>query len=132
MAAYVWDYADRMELLRWFWDAADDLDPAATAFDERDRFSDFTPEALTWRFAGAGLLDVETTGIEIPTVFRDFDDYWTPFLGRQGVAPAYAMSLDEPTRARLRERLRRLLPFEDDGSIRLVARAWAVRGMMPD
>ena len=132
VAAYVWDYADRMELLRWFWDAADDLDPAATAFDERDRFSDFTPEALTWRFAGAGLLDVETTGIEIPTVFRDFDDYWTPFLGGQGVAPAFAMSLDEPTRARLRERLRRLLPFEDDGSIRLVARAWAVRGMMPD
>jgi SAM-dependent methyltransferase len=130
VAAYVWDYAERMELMRWFWDAAGDLDPVAAELDERDRFAEVTPEALTWRFAGAGLLDVETTGIEIPTVFRDFDDYWTPFLGGQGVAPAYAMTLDEPARARLRERLRKLLPIEDDGSIRLVARAWAVRGIV--
>lgn len=130
VAAYVWDYAERMELMRWFWDAAGDLDPVAAELDERDRFAEFTPEALTWRFAGAGLLDVETTGIEIPTVFRDFDDYWTPFLGGQGVAPAYAMMLDESARGRLRERLRRLLPVEDDGTIRLVARAWAVRGIV--
>jgi len=128
VAAYVWDYAERMELMRWFWDAAGDLDPVAAELDERDRFAEFTPEALTWRFAGAGLLDVETTGIEIPTVFRDFDDYWTPFLGGQGVAPAYAMMLDESARGQLRERLRKLLPVEDDGTIRLVARAWAVRG----
>jgi hypothetical protein len=58
----------------------------------------------------------------------DFDDYWTPFLGGQAPAPAYAMSLDEPTRARLRERLRASLPIARDGSISLIARAWAVRG----
>lgn len=130
IAAYVWDYAERMELMRWFWDAAADLDPRAEELDERARFSEFTPEALNWRFAGAGLLDVDTTGIEIPTVFRDFDEYWTPFLGGQGVAPAYAMSLDEAARDRLRDRLRLLLPVEDDGSIHLVARAWAVRGIV--
>ena len=130
VAAYVWDYAERMELMRRFWEAAVEIDPGAAAVDEGARFSDLTPEGLTWRFAGAGLLDVDTTGIEIPTVFRDFDDYWTPFLGGQGVAPAYAMSLDEPTRERLRERLRAALPVEDDGSIALVARAWAVRGVV--
>jgi len=130
VAAYVWDYAERMELMRRFWEAAMEIDPGAAAVDEGARFSDLTPEGLTWRFAGAGLLDVDTTGIEIPTVFRDFDDYWTPFLGGQGVAPAYAMSLDEPTRERLRERLRAALPVEDDGSIALVARAWAVRGVV--
>jgi len=130
VAAYVWDYVERMELMRWFWDAAHDVDPTAAELDERARFSDFSPEALTWRFTGAGLLDIETTGIEIPTVFRDFDDYWSPFLGGQGVAPSYAMSLDESTRARLRDRLRETLPIEDDGSIRLVARAWAVRGIV--
>ena len=128
VAGYVWDYADRMELMRRFWDAATDLDPAAAALDEGARFPDTTPEALTWRFASAGLLDVETTGIEIATVFRDFDDYWTPFLGGQGPAPSYVMSLEAPARDRLREHLRELLPVAPDGSIALAARAWAVRG----
>jgi hypothetical protein len=38
------------------------------------------------------------------------------------------MSLDEEGRATLRERLRSSLPTRPDGSIHLVARAWAVRG----
>ncbi len=41
------------------------------------------------------------------------------------------MSLTEVARAALRERLRATLPTEPDGSIRLVARAWAVRGRKP-
>lgn len=128
IGAYVWDYAGRMELIRRFWEAAADLDPAAASLDEAARFPDSTPEALTWRFASSGLVDIETTGIEVPTVFADFDDYWTPFLGGQGPAPSYAMSLDESARTRLRERLRELVPPEPDGTIALVARAWAVRG----
>jgi SAM-dependent methyltransferase len=131
VGAYIWDYADRMELMRWFWDAAVELDPDAVALDEGRRFGDLTPEGLSWRFASAGLVDVEAGAIEVPTPFTDFDDYWTPFLGGQGVAPAYAMSLAEPERQRLRERLRELVPTEPDGSIRLVARAWTVRGIVP-
>lgn len=130
VAAYVWDYAGRMQFMRWFWDVAADLDASATELDEGTRFPDCTPEALTWRFAAAGLLDVETTAIEVPTVFTDFNDYWSPFLGGQGPAPAYAMSLEESARARLRERLRERIPTRDDGSIALVARAWAVRGLV--
>jgi hypothetical protein len=38
------------------------------------------------------------------------------------------MSLDEAARSRLRDRLRERMPVEADGSIALVARAWAVRG----
>ena len=34
----------------------------------------------------------------MPTRFRDFDDYWSPFLGGQGPAPSYAMSLSEERR----------------------------------
>jgi hypothetical protein len=41
------------------------------------------------------------------------------------------MSLDEGRRAALRERLRAALPTGPDGAIRLVARAWAVRGTKP-
>ncbi len=130
VGGYVWDYAGRMELMRWFWRAAAELDPGAGVVDEGARFEDFTPENLSWRFASAGLVDVEAGAIEVPTRFADFDDYWTPFLGGQGVAPAYAMSLDEPARERLRERLRELVPTEPDGSIDLVARAWTIRGVV--
>jgi SAM-dependent methyltransferase len=131
VATYVWDYAGRMELMRQFWDAAGALDPAARDLDEGRRFPLCRPEPLAALFAGAALADVEPRAIEVPTVFRDFDDYWTPFLGGQGPAPGYAMSLDEPRRAALRERLRAALPTGPDGSIRLVARAWGVRGTPP-
>lgn len=40
---------------------------------------------------------------------------------------AYAMSLAEPVRARLRERIRERIPLQADGSIALIARAWAIR-----
>jgi hypothetical protein len=38
------------------------------------------------------------------------------------------MSLNEEARAALRERIRAHLPIVPDGSIPLIARAWAVRG----
>jgi hypothetical protein len=75
--------------------------------------------------------DVQTQTIEIATTFRDFDDYWNPFLGGQGPAPAYAMSLSEEHRAALRDRIRATLPIASDGTIPLIARAWAVRGQRP-
>ena len=130
-AAYVWDYAGRMELMRQFWDAAVALDPGARPLDEGPRFPICRPEALADLFSGAALSAVETRPIDVPTVFRDFDDYWSPFLGGQGPAPGYAMSLDEERRALLRDRIRSRLPVEADGSIRLIARAWAVRGWKP-
>jgi SAM-dependent methyltransferase len=128
VAGYVWDYAGRMELMRWFWDAAVALDPSAAELDEGRRFPICRPTALAALFRDCGLHSVETLAIEVPTIFRDFDDYWSPFLGGQGPAPAYTMSLDEERRGRLRDRLRASLPRGTDGSISLVARAWAVRG----
>jgi len=62
-------------------------------------------------------------------VFKDFDDYWLPFLGGQGSAPSYLTSLSGEDRSALRERIRAALPFALDGSIPLLGRAWAVRGM---
>jgi SAM-dependent methyltransferase len=131
VAAYVWDYAGRMELIRHFFDAAAALNPAALELDEGRRFPLCQPAALEALFAAAGLDDVAVRAIDVPTQFRDFDDYWTPFLGGQGPAPGYAMSLSEADRAALRERIRAGLPFEADGSIKLVARAWAVRARAP-
>jgi SAM-dependent methyltransferase len=131
IAAYVWDYAGRMELMRAFWDAAVALDPAAAPLDEGTRFPLCRPEPLSQLFSAAGLRQVETFALDVPTPFESFDDYWQPFLGGQGPAPAYVASLDEAARGRLRERLRQQLPAQPDGSIALVARAWAVRGVRP-
>lgn len=128
IAAYVWDYAGKMELMRFFWDAAVELDPGAAKLDEGVRFPVCRPEPLVALFERGGLVDIGATAIEIATPFPDFDAYWQPFLGGQGPAPAYAMSLPEDPRARLAARIRERLPVQADGSIALSARAWAVRG----
>lgn len=128
IAGYVWDYAGRMEIIRRFFDAAIELDPAAAAADEALRFPICAPGPLRAAFEDAGLLEVEVRAIEVPTTFSSFDDYWTPFLSGIAPAPRFAMGLSEVERSRLRDRLRSTLPTEDDGSIHLVARAWAVRG----
>jgi SAM-dependent methyltransferase len=128
VAAYVWDYAGDMQMMRRFWDAAVELDPGAAELDEGGRFPIARGDALGDLFAAARLGGVETRAIDVPTHFRDFDDYWAPFLGGQGPAPSYASSLSEHERATLRERIRDRLPVEPDGSIRLLARAWAVKG----
>ena len=131
VAAYVWDYAGKMELMRYFWDAAVTLKPEDRECDEGRRFPLCQPEPLRHVFTAAGLQDVEVRSIDVPTHFHDFDDYWSPFLGGQFPAPDYAMSLSEEDRVALRERLRATLPIEADGTIRLTARAWAVRGRRP-
>jgi len=129
VAVYVWDYAEGMQLIRHFFDAAIELDPKADELDEGSRFPICQPAALRQLFESTGLRNVEVRPIEVPTIFRDFDDYWRPFLGGQGPAPSYAMSLSEERRAALRERIRASLPFNSDGSISLIARAWAARGI---
>jgi len=128
IALYVWDYADKMELMRYFFDAAIELNPAAIDQDEGRRFPICQPGALAALFRDAGLQNFETRAIDVLTDFQDFDDYWSPFLGGQGVAPAYAMSLNEQDRTVLREHIRSKLPIAADGKIYLIARAWAVRG----
>ncbi len=132
IAAYVWDYAGRMELMRHFWDAAAELDPQAAQLDEGLRFPLCNPDGLTELFKAAALVDVDVTALDIETRFVDFDDYWQPFLGGQGPAPAYAMSLDESARSALRERIRQRLAVQPDGSISMTARAWAVRASVAD
>ena len=128
VAAYVWDYGGRVQFMRHFWNAAAALDPSAAALDEGRRFPLCNPEPLAELFQSVGLVDVAVRPLDIWTEFTDFDDYWLPFLGGQGPAPSYTMSIGESDRAALRERLRVALPFTLDGSIPLMARAWAVRG----
>jgi SAM-dependent methyltransferase len=128
VAACVWDYAQAMGMIRAYWDAAAQLGQLAPGQDEGDRFPLCRPEALAGAFTAAGLRDVAVAAIDIETTFADFDDFWQPFLGGQGPAPAHATSLPDTQRARLRELVRENLAPQADGRIVLAARAWAVRG----
>jgi SAM-dependent methyltransferase len=125
---YVWDYpGGGMELMRAFWTAATTLDPRARDLSEGGRFPFCTPEGLTALMNNAGFARIECVPIAVPTVFRDFDDYWRPFTLGAGPAPGYCTSLDAAARQRLKEKLQEILPRDADGSIPLKARAWAVK-----
>jgi SAM-dependent methyltransferase len=129
VATYLWDYTGGgMEFLKYFWDVATELDPAVAELDEVRRFHINRPDPMRGLWEGAGLTDVTITSLETATVFADFDDYWRPFLGGQGPAPGYAMAQPEQRRAEIRDLLAQRLPRNQDGSIPLVARAWAIRG----
>jgi len=131
LAVYVWDYAEGMQMLRYFWDSAAALDPRARDLDEGVRFPLCRPEALTALFRRTGLSGVEVNSLEVTTPFAGFDDYWQPFLGGQGPAPGYVSQLPPAARDALEVHLRATLPIRADGSFTLGARAWAVRGRRP-
>lgn len=128
VGAFVWDYAEGMQMLRYFWDAAVELDPKAAELDEGPRCELCREGRLEALVRGAGFQQVESAPVEIEMVFKDFDDYWEPFLGGAGPASAYAMSLNATDRGRLEDGLRRSLPIGVHGSISLRARAWAAQG----
>lgn len=76
IAAYVWDYPGEMQLMKYFWDAAVEQNAAAKELHESNRFAFCEPGPLADMFAAAGLTDVQSRAIVVPTAFRDFDDYW--------------------------------------------------------
>ena len=129
VAGAVWDYGQGMQMLRVFWDEAISLDPAMDARDERHMpLSGKGELAALWR--EHGLQDVLEETLTIQTRFVSFDDYWSPFLEKQGPAGEYVASLSAGERDQLRLRLRRrLLGDGPDRPIVLAARAWAVRGI---
>ena len=131
VSAAVWDYGDGMQMLRTFWDEAVALNPASAAKDERQmKFCRPGELGAFWR--ARGLEQVVEEGLSVETRFVGFDDYWEPFLQKQGPAGAYVAALPLGERNQLRERLRRrLLGDGPDRPLVLTARAWAVRGVVP-
>lgn len=76
VAICVWDYAGRMEMLRFFFDAATEVDPeGAPAADEGRRFPVCQPQPLRGLLRDAGFDKVRTAPLEVPLEFSSFDDY---------------------------------------------------------
>jgi len=64
--------------------------------------------------------------------FASFEDWWTPYLGKDGPGAEYVGTLDAAGRARLEDALRAaFLDGEPDGPRSYAALAWAVRGRAP-
>ncbi len=129
IAAYVWDYGGRMDMMRHFWKAAMAVDPAAQSMDAGQRFAICKPDNLRALFQSVSLSSVDVVALDIQTRFKDFDDYWLPFLGAQGSVASYLRALDDDRRSALQAQLQRQLPISAGGTIALVARAWAVKGI---
>jgi len=129
IAVYVWDYSDRMDFLRIFWDSANQIDPKSKELDEGLRFPICNSENLINAFKIANLKEVEFTTLDIDTIFKNFDDYWNPFLGGQGPAPGYLASLSNDLQNKLKSKIKGMLKIESNGSIKLIARALAIKGI---
>jgi SAM-dependent methyltransferase len=128
VASCVWDYAGEMTLLRAFWDAAREVDPArGSAADEGVVMAWCDEGRLGELWRDAGLTDVRAASLTATASYADFDDLWSPFP--TGVAPsgAFCASLDDAGRAMLRDALRRRLDV-GDGPFELTARAWVAAG----
>ena len=121
VAACVWDHAGERSPLATFWRAARELDPDVR--DESD-LAGAREGALAQLFREAGLDDVTVTEHEAAFRPASFEEWWEPFTLGVGPAGAYATSLDDGTRDRLRERCRELLPDARP------AVAWAARGKL--
>jgi trans-aconitate methyltransferase len=131
VAAYVWDYADGMQPIRAFWDVAVELASSAREQDEAVRFPLCRPDRLRRLFGQAGLAEVATREIDVEAAYRDFDDYWSPFLSGVGPAPGYCASLPADRREELRLRLLAHVTADAAAPIAMRARAFAVRGTAP-
>ena len=128
VAVYVWDYAGTMEFLNTFWDVAIALNPGAANLHEGKRFPESNAQGLGKHFERAGFSKTSSAPIQIDTFFKSFEDYWQPFLGGQGPAPTYVLSLADRDQEALEAKLRNRLPIQNDGSINMIAQAWAMRG----
>ena len=104
------------------------MSPSDAKLDQAERFPLCRPGPLQALFEASGLKSVTVRAIDIPTVFRDFDDYWRPFLGRTGAAPSYLASVGVEVQERIRRYLKSRLASTPGGPIELSSRAWGVQG----
>jgi hypothetical protein len=121
-----------MQMLRYFWESANSLDPPADDDGDLGGFAICNPDRLGQAFRDAGLRDVDVRAIDTPARFVNFDDFWSPFLRGGAPAQQHVAALSDEKRTQLREHVRARLPIAPDGSIQLIARAWAAKGIKPE
>ena len=133
VGAAVWDLRGGMVAGRLFFDTAAALDTAANVHRARHLTRPLTRPgelALAWR--STGLADVVEATLAIRMDYSGFDDYWSPYEGRDGPGAEYVATLTSEKRTVLMDAVRRAyLDGERDGPRSFVAVAWAVKGHVP-
>lgn len=100
VAACVWDFADGMQMLRAFWDAALAVDPDAP--DEARTLRYGAAGEIAALFADVGLLDVTEVLLHVTAAYADVDELWSGFLAGIGPAGAYCTALQPAEQDRVR------------------------------
>ncbi|MFW9930100.1 MAG: class I SAM-dependent methyltransferase [Candidatus Thorarchaeota archaeon] len=129
LALYVWDYSEQMEFLRIFWDTAMEIKSEAKFLDEGGIFPICKKSALLKLFTNNHLKAIDIKEIIIETNFINFDSYWNPFLGGQGPAGSFLLSLNESEKNLLRRKLISKISKANDEPIKLKARSFAIQGI---
>lgn len=124
VSACVWDHGGGSGPLSDFWRVAALLAPDVRGEASLNGASE---GQLVDIFERAGVLDVTQAVVSCTVAFRDFDDWWTPFLGGVGPAGRYVATLDDAQVSRLERALRDDL---GDGAFTVTARAWAAVGLV--
>jgi ubiquinone/menaquinone biosynthesis C-methylase UbiE len=133
VAAAVWDVRGGLVANRIFFDTAATADPRADERRGRNYTRPMTrPGELAQAWRAAGFENVADAMLTIRMDFSSFEDYWTPYLGKDGPGAEYIGALDEGDRAALTEKVRlAYLDGEPDGPRSYAATAWAVKGRVP-
>jgi SAM-dependent methyltransferase len=131
VAAAVWDVRGGFVANRLFFDTAAALDDAAGLRRSKNYTRPLTkPGELSAAWRRAGLTQVAETVLTVRMEFTSFDDYWAPYLGKEGPGAEYVATLGDVQRGRLQNAVRAAyLDGESDGPRSYAALAWAVKGM---
>jgi SAM-dependent methyltransferase len=87
--------------------------------------------SLCSAFEQAGFHDVDTTSFEVSITFRDFDEFWHSQTPSFSPLASIISALSCTDRRRLADLVRAALVVQQDGQIRITARANAVKARMP-
>jgi SAM-dependent methyltransferase len=122
VAAYVWPSHGEGHPMEPMHDAVKSIGAPTT---RRPGNQIRTIEGLVGLFDASGLEDVESSSLEIRYQFSDFDDFWSSLSGET------IRDLTNEDVGRLKAALRESLPTDREGRISYMARANAVKGLVP-
>lgn len=133
VGAGVWDARGGFVANRLFFDTAATLDPQANERRARNYTRPMTrPGELGKAWLAAGFSNVLETTLCIRMDYSSFDDYWAPYVGKDGPQAEYLATLGDSESARLRDAVRlAYIDGEPDGPRSYAALAWAVKGIAP-
>lgn len=126
VSACAWDLDGAMQMLRLFWDAALEADPAAPDEAVQPWFG--RPGELARLFSDAGLTGAIESTVTVSSRYSGVDELWNGFLAGIGPAGQYCLSLDDDHREAVRAAFVERVPA---GRFVLTATARCATGSVP-